>query len=203
MTLDPSYDVLLAVIIQTPRLPRWRGSVSCDIEVLSSSELCRPQRILAHIQLARSIGFIIGYQAIIFTVHQRRRDHEISRSPVAGNRDIPYNRHTQKRLYIWIMRHGLKWIPEKDEEIDLVVYNLGPNLLITSQRPAFEFRNLEAKFAFEDFSRGASRIYPVMSQEVAVIFGPFHQVELFIIVGDKSYLLVMFHWNFFVSHNTM
>jgi len=81
---------------------------------------------------------IIGYQAVEFPVHKWGGDHEISRGPIASNRDIPYNRHAQKRLYVRVVGLEFQRIPEKDEEIDLVVNDLGPDLLVASQRFAGE-----------------------------------------------------------------
>src|SRR5688572_14802150 len=101
------------------------------------------------------------------------------------------------------MWQRFKRVPEKDEEINLVFDNLGPQLLIAPKGSAFKFHDFEAQLAFQDFSRCAGGIYPVMSQKVAVIFGPFHQVGLFIIVCHESYLLIMLHWNFSVCHNAL
>jgi hypothetical protein len=98
------------------------------------------------------------------------------------------------------MRHWLERIPEEDQKIDLVIDNLGADLLITAQGLTLEFRNLEAKFALQDFASSASGIHFMVRQEIAVIFGPFHQVPFFIVMGHKSDLLVVFHGNPFIGH---
>ena len=51
------------------------------------------------------------------------------------------------------MRLGLERVPEKDEEIDLVVDDLGTDLLVASERSTLQFSDLEASF---------SRIFPVV-----------------------------------------
>jgi hypothetical protein len=93
------------------------------------------------------------------------------------------------------MRHWFEGIPEEDKKIYLVIDNLGTDLLITAQGPTLEFRNSEAKFVFQDLASGACRLHFMVRQEIAVIFGPFHQVPFLIIMRDKSNFLIMFHGN--------
>src|SRR5207249_7213039 len=100
------------------------------------------------------------------------------------------------------MRHGFERIPEKDEKIDLVSDNLGTDLLVPAQGSALESRDFEAKFAFQDLAGGACRIHFVVCQEIAVVFGPFHQVTFLIVVSDQRNVLVMLHNNFLVRHMT-
>jgi hypothetical protein len=157
----------------------------------------------AQVHFTGRVTFVIGDQAVVFTIHERGGDHEVSRSPIAGNGNIPHNRHAQKRLYIGVVGHGFKRVPEEDEEINFVVNDLGADLLVAANRSAFKFRDLEAKFLFQNFACCASRKYLMMSQKIAVEFCPFHQVPFFIIVRDKGYLFVMFHGNFFMNHNPM
>src|SRR3990172_1984972 len=88
------------------------------------------------VYLASAISLKIGHQTIVFAIHERRGDHEISRSPIAGNRNIPYHGHAQEGLDVGIMRQGFERIPEKDQKIDFAIDNLGADLLITAQRAA-------------------------------------------------------------------
>src|ERR1700736_6793441 len=56
--------------------------------------------------------------ADIKVVHQRRRDDEVRRGPVAGYRDIPDDRHPQQGPHVRVMRVRLEWVPKKDQEIE-------------------------------------------------------------------------------------
>ena len=100
------------------------------------------------------------------------------------------------------MRHGFERIPEKDEKIDLVGDDLSSDLLVPAQWSALKSRDFEAKFAFQDLAGGTCRIHFVVCQEIAVVFGPFHQVQFLIVVSDQRNVLVMQHNNFLVSHIT-
>jgi hypothetical protein len=82
------------------------------------------------VYFASSIAIVIRDQAIVFTIHERRRDHEISRGSIAGNGNIPHNSHAQKRLDIGVVRLGLQWIPKEDKKIYLVVNDLCADLLV-------------------------------------------------------------------------
>jgi hypothetical protein len=52
--------------------------------------------------------------------------------------------HAQERLDVGVVRHGFERIPEKDEEVDVAVHDLRPDLLIAAQRPALQPFNLKA-----------------------------------------------------------
>jgi hypothetical protein len=149
-----------------------------------------------------AITLIVRYQAIIFSIHEGRGDHEIRGGSITGDGNIPHHCHAQEGLDIGIMRHGFERIPEKDEKIDLVSDNLGADLLVPAQGSALESRDFEAEFALQDLTGGACRIHFVVGQKIAVVFGPFHQVPFLIIVSDQRNVLVMLHNNFLVRHMT-
>ena len=86
----------------------------------------------------RAVLLVVRHQAVIFPVHQRRRDHEVGGRPVAGNRDVPDHRHAQQRLHIRIVRLRFQWIPEEDQKINLVGDDLGSDLLIAAQGTALQ-----------------------------------------------------------------
>jgi len=163
-----------------------------DASACSFASVCFPS----------AITLIVGYQAIIFSIHEGRGDHEIRGGSITGNGNIPHHCHAQEGLDIGIMRHGFERIPEKDEKIDLVSDNLGTDLLVPAQGSTLESRDFEAKFAFQDLAGGACRIHFVVCQKIAVVFGPFHQVPFLIVVSDQRNVLVMLHNNFLVSHIT-
>ena len=98
------------------------------------------------------------------------------------------------------MEEGLKRIREEDHKIYLAISNLGPNLLIPAQWPTSEFSDVEAKFLFQQRAGGAGGVYSMVGQESAVEFSPFHQILLLMVMGNKSYLFIVFHRDFFVSH---
>src|SRR3989304_469821 len=147
-----------------------------------------------------TIHIIIGHKTIIMAIHQGRGDHEIGGGAIAGNWNVPNDRHAQERLDIWIVGHRFKRIPEKDEKIDLVVSYFGSDLLITAQWSTLEFGDFNAKLLFQDLAGCPCRIYSVVSQEHSIIYCPFNQIALLVVVRDKSDLLIMFHGDFFVSH---
>jgi hypothetical protein len=97
---------------------------------------------------------------------------------------------------------GLRFerIPEKDEKIDFTVGYLGADLLITTQWSTLEFVDFEAKLLFQYLAGGSCRIYLVVSQEHSIVFCPFNQITLLVVVRDEGYPLVMFHGDFFVTH---
>ena len=105
----------------------------------------------AQIHFAGGVIVVVRDQAVIFTVHEWGRDHEISRGSITSNGDIPYNRHAQERLYVRVVGLGFKRIPEKDKEIDLVVNDLGTDLLVTAEWSAFEPDDLETELLFQNF----------------------------------------------------
>src|SRR5712691_6017004 len=156
----------------------------------------------APVYFPSAVALIIGYQAIILSIHEGRGDHEIRRGPITGNGNIPHHRHAQESLDIGVMRHGFERVPEKDEKIDLVSDDLSTDLLVPAQGSALESRDFEAKFAFQNLAGGACRVHFVVCQEIAVVFGPFHQVPFLIVVSDQSNVLVMQHNNILVSHST-
>src|SRR6266498_1071701 len=156
----------------------------------------------APVYFPSAIAFIVGYQAIILSIHEGRGDHEIRGGPITGNGNIPHYCHAQEGLDVGIMRHGFERIPEKDEKIDLVSDDLSTDLLVPAQGSALEFHDFEAKFAFQDLAGGACRVHFVVCQEIAVVFGPFHQVQFLIVVSNQRNVLVMQHNNFLVSHIT-
>jgi len=100
------------------------------------------------------------------------------------------------------MGHWFERIPEKDQKINLATGNLGADLLITAQWSTLEFRDFEAKLAFQYLAGGACSIHVMVRQKIAVVFGSLYQILFLIVMGDKGNLLIMFHSDFFVSHTT-
>src|SRR5229473_6079010 len=98
----------------------------------------------APVYFPSAVALIIGYQAIILSIHEGRGDHEIRRGPITGNGNIPHHCHAQEGLDIRVMRHGFERIPEKDEKIDLVRDNPGTDLLVPAQGPALQSRDFKA-----------------------------------------------------------
>ena len=85
-------------------------------------------------RLSRAIAFIIWDKAVVFAVHQWRGNHKVGGRAVAGNRDVPYRRHPQERFDIRVVRHRLERVPEKDQEVDLVIDDHCADLLVAAQR---------------------------------------------------------------------
>src|SRR3990172_8041978 len=98
------------------------------------------------------------------------------------------------------MRHGLERIPEKDQEIDLVVDDPGADLLVTSQWPTLQSDDLEVKFLFQNLACGAGCKDLVMRQKIAVESSPLDQVAFLVVMCNQGDLLVMFHGNFSLGH---
>src|SRR5437867_13409762 len=98
----------------------------------------------ASVCIPSTITLIIGYEAIIFSIHERRGDHEIRGGPITGNGNILHHCLAKEGLDTGIMRHGFERIPEKDEKIDLVSDNLGTDLLFLAQGSALESRDFYA-----------------------------------------------------------
>ncbi len=94
------------------------------------------------------------------------------------------------------MRLRFERIPEEDQEVNFAFHDLGADLLIAAERPAFEFDDLEAEFLLQNFPRRACRVDLMMRQKITVEFRPFEQVALFISVRHEGYLFVVLHWNF-------
>src|SRR5262249_21224654 len=57
------------------------------------------------------IALIVRRQPLIFTGHERRRDHKIGGCPIAGDRDIPDDGDSQQGFHIGIMGLRFQWIP--------------------------------------------------------------------------------------------
>src|SRR6266496_369370 len=127
-----------------------------------------------YVQFAVGIPIVIRDQSIILTIHERGGDHKVRRRAIARNRDIPYDRHPQKRLYIGVVRLWFQRVPEENKEVNFVLDDLGPDLLIASQRSTFKSDDLEAQYLFQDFPCRACCKYFVMSQEIAIELCPFH-----------------------------
>jgi tRNA(Ile)-lysidine synthase TilS/MesJ len=61
-----------------------------------------------------------------------RRHDEISRCPVASNRNVPDNCNTQEGFDVWVVRLRLKWIPEEQQHIDFALRDSSADLLVTA-----------------------------------------------------------------------
>ena len=98
------------------------------------------------------------------------------------------------------MRLLFQRVPEKNQEIDFVVHDPGPDLLVAPERTALQLVDREIQFAFEQRARRAGRKDFVMRQQVAVEFGPFDQIALLVVVRDQRDFLVRVHRDCFVGH---
>src|SRR4030066_1690102 len=150
--------------------------------------------------LASPIALVTRQEPIVLAVHQGRGDHEVGRGPVAGNGDVPPHRHSQQCLHVGIVRKGLEWIPEEDQEVDPPIHNSGANLLIAAQGATLELGDLDLKLALEDLPGRARRKDLVVRQQIAVKPCPFDQIPLLVVVGHQSDLLVAIHRDSLVGH---
>ena len=114
---------------------------SLFFEHLDSTLSC----LFSPVYLPGSVYIVVRHKTIIIPIHQRRRDHKICSSAIAGNGYVPNNRHPQKRLDIWVMRLRFKRIPEKNQKIDFTISYLGTDLLIPPQWATLKFVDSKAK----------------------------------------------------------
>src|SRR6267143_3056479 len=149
---------------------------------------------------ASLLRFIIRHQSLILAVHQRRGDHEIRRRAIARNRYVPNYGHPQESLDVGVMRLRFERIPEKDQEIDFTLDDLGPYLLISPQGAALELGDVEAKLLLQNGTGRTGRIDLVVSKEIAIEARPFYQVVLLVVVSNQRDLLVWFHRELLVGH---
>ena len=84
--------------------------------------------------LSGPMPLVVRHQTIIIAIHQGGGNHEIGGGAIAGNGNIPHDRHAQERLDIRIVGLRFERIPEEDEEVDLAVGDLGADLLIARPR---------------------------------------------------------------------
>lgn len=82
---------------------------------------------------------------------------------------------------------------KKDQEVDLSIDDLGADLLIASERPAFQALDGKIELPRKQASGRARCVNLVVSEQVAVEFRPFDQVALLVVVRDKRDLLVQAH----------
>src|SRR3972149_189724 len=105
---------------------------------------------------------------------------------MACDGDVPHPRHAEQGFDLRSSRHWLERGPEKDEKINLAIDNRGADLLIAPQRSTLEFGNFETQFLFQYPTGCAGGIDLVVSQERSIIFGPFNQILLLIVVRNKG-----------------
>ncbi len=101
------------------------------------------------------------------------------------------------------MRLRFQRIPEEDDKVDRAFGDFGANLLVAAQRTAFETRDREIKFRFQDVARGPGGVQIMLGQQVAVELGPLKHVLLLVIVGHQRDLLARSHGNRFIDHSLL
>ena len=102
-----------------------------------------------------AIALVVGEAALVRRRHERRRNHEVGRGPVAGNRNVPDDSDPEQGFDVGIVRLRLKWIPEEDDEVDGPFRDLGADLLVTAERTALKFDNGSAEGLFQKNTGGA------------------------------------------------
>src|SRR3990172_1902589 len=101
------------------------------------------------------------------------------------------------------MRQRFERIREKDQKVDLAVGDLGADLLIPAQRSTLEFGNVATQFPFQDHAGRACGIERVVGQEGLVVFGPFNEILLLIVVRNQGDFLIVFHRDFLLCHTAL
>lgn len=83
------------------------------------------------------------------------------------------------------MRHGLEWIPEEDEDIDLPFGDQGTNLLIPAKGSALEACYVLLNFFTDLLTGGAGGKQIKLRQRLFIVLRPFQQIIFFIVVRDN------------------
>ena len=120
-------------------------------------------------------------------------DQEIGGSAVGGNRNIPHGRNTQQRFDVWIVRHGIEWVPEEEQHINFAFGNVRAQLLIAAHRAAQQAMNGKTGGAGDQGTGGSGGIQIVVAQGVDIFFNPAQQGLFAVVMGHQCNLLAGLH----------
>jgi len=121
--------------------------------------------------------------------------------PTAGNKDVPHDCHAQERFDIRVVRLRFGRVPEKDQELDLVLRDRGADLLVPSLGPFGGSWTSRTGPRFQDGAGRAGGMQGVMRQDSAVVACPGNQVLFRVVVRPSSNLLIASHGHVFVCHS--
>src|SRR5260221_3031854 len=153
-----------------------------------------PRRLLTMIALcivAIVALRIDGHETTVGLREQRRRDQEVRRGAVTGHRDIPDHGDAQERSHIGIVRVRLQWVPEENEEIDLTLGDLRPDLLIAAQWSALQLVDVDSQLMFEQLATGSGGVQNVLSEQLSIIGCPLQEILLLVVVRDEGDALLL------------
>ena len=80
------------------------------------------------------------------------------------------------------MRLRFQRIPEEDQEVDLLAYDLGADLLVAAKGAAAQFLYSRVERQFEQRSRGSGGALFMLLEQVAVVLRPLQQIFLLVVV---------------------
>ena len=96
----------------------------------------------------------------------------------------------EQRLHVRIVRMRLEGIPEENQDINLALADLCPDLLVTAQRAAENTGDGNGKLGLDLSASCSCRDNPVTVQCFSVVLCPSQQVLLLIVVShDRDGLL--------------
>ena len=90
---------------------------------------------------------VLDDEALVRLLHQRAREQEVGRRPVAGDGRVVDDRHPQQRLDVDVVRLRLERVPEEDHEVDAPLGDRRADLLVAAERAAEEARDRQAELA--------------------------------------------------------
>ncbi len=129
---------------------------------------------------------VVGLEALVAAVHQRRGDQEVGGGAVAGHRDVPHHGDAQQRLDVRVVRLRLERVPEEDQDVDLALRDLGADLLVAAERAALQAGDRQPELVAEQRAGGAGGAEVVLGQQRAVEPGPLREVRLLVVVRDQG-----------------
>lgn len=115
------------------------------------------------------------------------RDNLVGAGGVEGARRIVNEGEPQERLHIDIMRHGIEWIREEDEEIDLSFRDHGADLLVAAERAGLHESNAEVGARIADECSGRRRADQLMgAQERLMADDPVSEGLFLFVMSDDG-----------------
>ena len=78
------------------------------------------------------VGFVVWQPSRVLLSHQRRTNKEVGGGAVASHGDIPHYSQAQQCLNVWVVRQGLKRVPEEDEEVYCAFGDACADLLVSA-----------------------------------------------------------------------
>src|SRR5437867_8464153 len=145
------------------------------------------------------IGPVVGQLALVVARHERRRDHEVGRRPIAAHGDVPDDGESKERLHVRIVWLWLERIPEEHQEVDLAVGDECAKLLIAAKRSAAELLHWDVELFLEERSGRSGGDEIVGRKEPQVEPGPGNEVWLLVVVCDEPDPLSSAEFSFHAS----